>query len=46
MIKNFLSGIYTGLNSNPVVKYSAMVLVALLIVMKITKWWAEFRKKV
>lgn len=43
---NFISGLLTGLNANPVLKYSAMGLVVMLIVMKVSKWIVEFKRKV
>ena len=46
MIQNFLSGLLTGLNSSPVIKYSFISLIILVFILKITKWWGTFKKKV
>lgn len=46
MLASFLNGLFTGLNSNPVVKYSFISLIVLVLILKITKWWGNFRNKV
>lgn len=46
MFESFFGGLLTGLNSNPVVKYSFVSLITLFLIMKIVRWWGNFRNKV
>jgi hypothetical protein len=46
MFLSFFDGLLTGFNSSPVVKYGFISLIVVVIVMKITKWWGNFRNKV
>lgn len=46
MFESFLGGLLTGLNSNPVVKYTFISLIVVVIIMKIAKWWGTFKNKV
>ena len=46
MFESFFTGLLTGLNENPVVKYSFISLIVLIIILRISKWWGNFKNKV
>lgn len=45
-MEGFLSGLLSGLNSNPVVKYSFVSLLVGLPLARFLKWWINFKNKV
>jgi type IV secretory pathway TrbD component len=42
----FLNGILSGFTINPVIKWIAFGFVALIVVLKCSKWYANFKNKV
>jgi hypothetical protein len=45
-MKTFFEGVLSGFTINPVIKWIAFGFVALIIVLKCSKWYANFKNKV
>lgn len=45
MFEQFISGLVTGLNVNPIVKYAFISLIIVMIILKFSNWWVRFKNR-